>query len=868
MPLLTHETPRWDAPGLRVDERFARVPRWAALAAFFAAAFLLAGTGRLLTVSPGSPAIVWPLSGLFVLALLVSRAKTWPLVLATGAAAALGGAVASGHPVGPSLALALGRAAESAAAVWLIRAATPRVTTQTIRGVVALLMGPALVRVVAASLWRVAAVARGEPFFDPLGGVYALGALLGVATLGWLLVAWTEAAPPQDRPFNALAETVLAVVTMAGAVALIHLRGELFSNEILLVPPVIWLAVRFGPRGASAAVCLAALALAHTASVGHGLIPLGASSPVSLTFGVQFFLLVLTAPTAFVAAVVSERQAAEERRLLLARAMDQSADGLGIFEEDGRIAWANAAASRFYGAPPRGLVGRRAWEFFPDGTLEKWRRNWDRFSAAGVVVTEQRTRGADGRVTPWEVSVALVRASGQRVAVAAMRDVTDRQRAAEALRLAGIGTLAAGVAHEINNPLASVVGNLALLRERMASIRERGGPPELIRFVDEWHEPIVDAEDGARRVREVVAELRVFARAEAGRGPVDMARAMRSALSLAQSEIQHRARLVTRIGDVPTVHGSEGRLAQAFANILVNAARAIPEGASQENEIRVEVRARGDEVVAEIADSGIGMSREVREHMFEPFFTTRDIGEGSGLGLAVTHAIVTAMGGRIDVDSAPGAGTRIRIVLPADKEAQRAPAHTPAPPRPAAAPPVVDAVAPSPSPSAPRHVPTPTPGVAPAAAATARLTPASPPLPPLPPPIVEPAVGVRSRLKLLVVDDEPLVGRSLQRILSREHDVEITDRARGALDRIAGGERFDAVLCDLMMPDVSGMAFYDEVAILDPDLQGRIVFVTGGAFTEAARDFLDRVQNLRLEKPVDPTTLRETVRAFTPRPTR
>jgi DNA-binding NtrC family response regulator len=130
------------------------------------------------------------------------------------------------------------------------------------------------------------------------------------------------------------------------------------------------------------------------------------------------------------------------------------------------------------------------------------------------------------------------------------------------------------------------------------------------------------------------------------------------------------------------------------------------------------------------------------------------------------------------------------------------------------------------------------------------------------------AAPPRPRLKLLVVDDEPLVGRSLQRILSREHDVEISDRARGALDRIAGGERFDAVLCDLMMPDVSGMAFFDEVAILDPGLQERIIFVTGGAFTEAARDFLDRVANVRLEKPVDPTTLREAVRELTPRPPR
>jgi CheY-like chemotaxis protein len=116
-----------------------------------------------------------------------------------------------------------------------------------------------------------------------------------------------------------------------------------------------------------------------------------------------------------------------------------------------------------------------------------------------------------------------------------------------------------------------------------------------------------------------------------------------------------------------------------------------------------------------------------------------------------------------------------------------------------------------------------------------------------------------------VVDDEPLVARSLQRILSKEHDVDVADRARAALDRIAGGERFDVILCDLMMPDVNGMAFHDEVGILDPGLVERIVFVTGGAFTEVANDFLTRVPNLRLEKPVDPTTLRETVRRFTPR---
>jgi PAS domain S-box-containing protein len=511
--------------------------------------------------------------------------------------------------------------------------------------------------------------------------------------------------------------------------------------------------------------------------------------------------------------------------------MEQTADGLAVYQEDGRILWANAAAARFYGVPSHELVGWRAWQLFPRGTQEKWSRRWAKLLEHGVVVSEDTTRAPDGRVTPWEVTVALVRAGGRALAVAALRDVSDRQRANEALRLAGIGTLAAGVAHEINNPLASVVGNLALVRERVSSIRERGGGPEIMRFAEEWLEPIVDAEDGARRVRDIVAELRVFARADAARGPVDVARAMRSALSLAQSEIQHRARLVTRIVEVPAVRGSEGRLAQAFANVLVNAARAIPEGASQENEIRVEVRAGEGEVVAEVADTGVGMTQEVRARIFEPFFTTRDIGEGSGLGLAVTHAIVTAMHGRIDVDSAPGAGSRFRITLPASRE--------PLPVR-------QEQAAPASVGPAPRPVLTPAPasgeGLAPGGA--------------------EPREVTGDRLRVLVVDDEALVARSLQRILSREHDVQTADRARTALDRIADGDRFDLVLCDLMMPDVSGMAFYDEVGILDPALRDRIVFVTGGAFTEAARAFLDRVSNLRLEKPVDPTVLRDTVRQF------
>jgi PAS domain S-box-containing protein len=848
MERLILEVPRWSEPGLKVGAALARLPAWLAFVLYAVALWLTREVAYGVLAKVGV-APLWLPAGVVLFALLVVPARYWLALAIASFTVGVASAVEHGRAPGLSIALEATAALQAVAGAWLVRLATPRVSARSLRGVTALVLGPAIATVGSAVGWRTfEAIAGWE--VDPTVDVFWLGSILGVATLGWLLVAWAEESPPEERTGPALAETVLALGALGGAIAAMQLENSVFATEILLFPPVIWLAVRFGPRGGAAGVFIGALGTVYTVWTGNVVIGLVYLDPIRSAMAVQLFIAVLCTPTAFVTAVVAERRVAEEGRVLLARAMDQSADGLGVFAEDGTILWVNNAAARFYGMPARDLVGRRAWALFPGGSLEKWERRWSELVREGVTVREDRTRLPDGRVTPWELSTALVQAGRRRLAVSAIRDVTDRQRAAEALRLAGIGTLAAGVAHEINNPLASVVGNLALVRERLAAIRERGSAPELARFAEEWLPPIVDAEDGARRVREIVAELRVFARAEAVPGPVDVGRAMRSALSLAQSEIQHRARLVTRIAAVPPVFGSEGRLAQAFANVLVNAARAIPEGGSQENEIRVEVRLRDGEVVAEVADTGVGMSQEVRARIFEPFFTTRDIGEGSGLGLAVTHAIVTAMRGRIDVDSAPGAGTRFRISLPAEKGIE------PLPPAP------VPAMPPAPSPSAP----------APAAQAVPPASPA-PPSPGAPAVAhaeraAQPPAAPGARLKILVVDDEPLVARSLQRILSREHEVDVADRARTALDRIASGERFDAVLCDLMMPDVSGMAFHDEVGILDPGLRERVVFVTGGAFTDAARDFLDRVPNLRLEKPVDPTTLRETVRGFTPRPPR
>jgi CheY-like chemotaxis protein len=266
---------------------------------------------------------------------------------------------------------------------------------------------------------------------------------------------------------------------------------------------------------------------------------------------------------------------------------------------------------------------------------------------------------------------------------------------------------------------------------------------------------------------------------------------------MAWNELRYRARVVESYGDTPPVQANEARLGQVFLNLIVNAAQAMPEGHVEEHTLRITTGVDGDGRVAiEIADTGAGMPPEVMARLFTPFFTTKPVGVGTGLGLAISHRIIANMGGTIEFTSEVGRGTSFRIVLPA-------------------APGVVEEP---------------------------------------PPPAVVAPVGRRGRV--LVVDDEPMILRAVHRILSVDHDVLIVDHAAEALDRINAGERFDVILCDLMMPQMSGMEFHEELGKLDPQHLSVLVFLTGGAFTARAREFLDQVRAPSIEKPFDPEALR------------
>jgi signal transduction histidine kinase len=386
-----------------------------------------------------------------------------------------------------------------------------------------------------------------------------------------------------------------------------------------------------------------------------------------------------------------------------------------------------------------------------------------------------------------------------------------RQMAAQLMqadRLVSMGTLAAGVGHEINNPLSYVLTGVEALSELVAR-----GAVEPAR-ASEARALLREVRQGLDRIRQAVRDLKLFSRGgDDALHPLEVAGVLEATLHMAFNDIRHRAQLVRSYQPAPLVLASEARLGQIFLNLVVNASQAIPDGAAEENQIQVSTRtdARGWAVV-EIHDTGAGIAPEDLARIFDPFFTTKPLGEGTGLGLAICKNLVEAMGGEIAVESERGKGSAFRVSLP------------PAPAQAAAAPPPATAPAAS--------------TAAPAASAAAR------------------------RGRVLVVDDDPLVARSIRRVLERDHDVVMETSSRDALGRLQAGERFELLLCDVMMPQLSGPEFHAALVRLAPEQARRVVFVTGGAFTSGSASYLEEVGARTVEKPFEADTLRALAREF------
>jgi signal transduction histidine kinase len=235
--------------------------------------------------------------------------------------------------------------------------------------------------------------------------------------------------------------------------------------------------------------------------------------------------------------------------------------------------------------------------------------------------------------------------------------------------MTAVGTLAAGVAHEINNPLTFVVANVDMSLEELRAIGE--GPSSS--RMNTMEEMLVDAREGVARVAKIVRGLKTFSRLESERPSIiDLLPVIDLAVKMTFNEIRYRARLVKDYGPLPLVEADDARLGQVFINLLVNAAHAFPDENTDANEIRIVTSTdSGGRAVVEVRDSGSGIPAAVLGRIFEPFFTTDAIGVGAGLGLAISYNIVTEMGGQIAVQSKLGQGTSFQVVLPPSKSFRR-----------------------------------------------------------------------------------------------------------------------------------------------------------------------------------------------------
>lgn len=375
--------------------------------------------------------------------------------------------------------------------------------------------------------------------------------------------------------------------------------------------------------------------------------------------------------------------------------------------------------------------------------------------------------------------------------VVVFRDITERKRLEARLstaeRMASISTMAAGMAHEINNPLAAVLGNVSYALENLS--RGLVGDPEAV--LEDVKDALRDAEAAGARIIRIIEDLKRLSRLErVDREVLDLPDVVEAAVKVCEHQIRPCATVQRSYGTTPFVQAAESQLVQVLTNLLINAGQAIGPGDAANQ--RIEIKTSSDDsgnAVIEVSDTGPGISRAELARIFDPFYSSKPIGRGMGLGLSISHNIISSLDGEITVESTPGVGTTFRIVLPA---------------------------------------------------AVGPLEPQQTSEAGSPPPA--------SLSRILVIDDEPVVRRLIRRLLA-PHEVVLEAGGRAALDLLDGGEQFDLIICDLMMPDLSGVDVHAAISLNRPEMLEKMIFLTGGAFSQASTEFLEKLTTPVLKKP-------------------
>ena len=752
---------------------------WAGLAGFAAVNFWLCRVGLALGPSPSRVALFWPAAGLVLGALLLSDRRRWAAILVAACLpATVFNATAGQAPVVVATFAATNVAAALSSAWLTLRLCGGRPCLTKPSHMVAFIAAGPLLATGCCELLPAAALSAvyGAPVLQIWPQLW-VGSGLGVLTVGSLLLAWAE---PTGKPSLVarpkLREGVALLALLCVAVWLVFLRSERggLVDEILLLPLLVWVALRFGIRGATAIGLLMTLAALYATVAGRGTFALAATTPARAAISAQLFCFIVILTELFMASVVEDRrrgaealrESEEKYRLLV----ENQTDLVVKVDRDGRFLFVSPSYCRMFGKSEAELLGHDFMPLVHEDDREATARAMEAlYRPPHSAHVEQRALTVHGwRWLAWADTAILDAGGGVEEVIGVGRDITERRVVEDRLRqsekLEAIGRLAGGVAHDFNNQLTGILNSAEYLREALARDPARRSAADEIR-------------EGALRSAGLTRQLLAFARKRPALEvlDVDVHLILAEVMALLSRSIDKRIALRTNLTAAPALgRGDPDRLHAALLNLALNARDAMPDGGTLAFETRpVEVDAErgaaldvapGPYLEVCVRDTGVGLSAEARAHLFEPFFTTKPPGKGSGLGLAEVYGTVKAHGGAVMVESAPPRGTAFTLLLPASSDDMaRAPAEHDL-------------------------------GAGPAVSALA--------------------------LRVLLADDHLNVRRSLSLLLrTAGHEVVECEGGRQALERYrAEGSTIDVAIVDMMMPDMTGREVIAQLRTMSPEL--------------------------------------------------
>lgn len=477
--------------------------------------------------------------------------------------------------------------------------------------------------------------------------------------------------------------------------------------------------------------------------------------------------------------------------------MDQASCGIFIVDKAGIILELNQHAADFVAGKKNQIIGRLLLDYICDEEKAFFTDQHELLLKGNIIPTQDfNIKSLQNQIKTIEFSTLVVTSKNKNLLVYIGKNVTERNDLRKQVllnaKLATLGVLAAALAHEVNNPLAWILENLTSLEVDLNAFKNT---PEKLQ-IEQALKKLIHALQGAESIKNIVASFKDFARnGSAALEPVDLHAILNNVIDMVfyrdKQEIQIEKQFSEEVPD--NLLFNAGKLKQVFINLSINAVKAARASKKTQKRICIKTSLHEKNIQIDFIDNGDGIKPEILQKLFKPFFTTREMGQGSGLGLYISQEIVASMGGSIKVKSTFNEGATFSVCLPKQEAALISEKK------------VLN------------HFMFPVPAK-----------------------------------RILIIDDEPNFLNSLKRMLGKEHHITMVLSGKEAMDLLVNKQmNFDLIISDLSMSEVNGMDIYDFIHDQNKKLTERFIFMTGGAYSEETKVFLEKINNECLEKPFD-----------------